>query len=249
MSGHAANPGSRHEPGLNLRWIVALVLLPVTMLLVALFGFQEVYRLWCKASGTVLRPNDPAIAALAGEHTGRFIKVWFESTISDGLSVSFGPDESNQMVEVGMDGRNTYRIQNTSDQVVRIRPVHYLSPINASGSFGMKVCFCFNDQELQPHESRVFPIVYLFAKDLDPRIHTVTICYTLFKLSDGESSEALNRRIDRTIKDRGAVVSPRIAPTPYLPTAAPAPAAAPVVVPAPMPGHLAAPAPGREPSP
>lgn len=209
------------EPGLGVGWIAALILVPVAMLLFALFAFKPLYRLWCQASGTALRPNVEEVATLHGVHTGRYVKVYFGATVDDHLPVRFEPEDRDQMVEIGMDARNTYHIENLSDHVVSLRPVHYISPINASRRFGMKVCFCFNDQVLQPHERRSYPVVFLFAPDLDSRIHTVNLCYELFALGS-ESDESLNRRIETTIGARGAVVSPRIRPAAVPPEGTPA---------------------------
>jgi cytochrome c oxidase assembly protein subunit 11 len=219
----AAGSDRGHEPGLSPRWIAAIIILPIVVGLVALFGFRTLYQLWCRQTGTALRPNDPAVAALLNVHTGRYIKVWFESRVDDGLPVDFGPVASSVMDEVGMDGRTDYRITNRSDHQVRIRPVHYIAPINAASDFGMKVCFCFNDLTLDAHESRTYPVIFSFAPRLDARIHTVTICYTLFSLDGGEDEVQLNRRIEKTVRDRGGIVSPRhppageAAPTPSQP--------------------------------
>ncbi len=208
----AAGSDRGHEPGLSPKWIAAIIILPIVVGLVALFGFRTLYQLWCRQTGTALRPNDPAIAAMLNVHTGRFIKVWFESRVDDGLPVDFGPVAPSAMVEVGMDGRTSYRITNRSDRTVRIRPVHYIAPINAASDFGMKVCFCFNDLTLDPHESRTYPVIFTFAPRLDQRIRAVTICYTLFSLDSGEDDLQLNRRIEKTVRDQGGIVSPRHAP-------------------------------------
>jgi cytochrome c oxidase assembly protein subunit 11 len=198
-----------HEPGLPMRWILALVMAPIAMMLFALFAFKPLYQLWCRASGTQLRPNSAEVAAAANIHTGRFVKVYFEATVLDRLPVSFSPRDAQQTVEVGIDGRNFYRFKNLTDHVLRMRPVHFISPINASRQFGMKVCFCFKDQVLGPGESREYPVVFTFSPDLDARIHTVSICYTLFALTPTESDQALDQRIQKTVGALGGVVSPR----------------------------------------
>jgi cytochrome c oxidase assembly protein subunit 11 len=215
----AAPTPPRAEPGLSLAWIAALVLVPVCMLLFALFFFKPLYQLWCRATGTALRPNDPGVAAAAGVHTGRFIKVYFEANVCDGLPVRFWPEQTSQEVEVGVDGRNVYHFHNLSDKTVRFRPVHYLTPINASTQFGMKVCFCFNDQEMAPGESKEYPVVYTFAPELDARIKTVSICYTLFEKKDTEADDQLSQRIEKTVGEKGGVVSPRKMPEPQAPAA------------------------------
>lgn len=215
-SGAAGAPPPRPlaEPGLSPRWIAALVLVPVAMLLFALFAFKPLYQLWCRATGTALRPNDPALVALGGTATGRHLQVFFEANVADGLPVSFAAAESSQRVEVGMDARNVYRFRNLADRPVRFRPVHYVSPNDAAMNFGMKVCFCFTDMVLQPGESVEHPVVYRFGPELDARIDTATVCYDLFALRDGEGEAELTRRIDEAVRGKGGMVSPRRAPEP-----------------------------------
>jgi cytochrome c oxidase assembly protein subunit 11 len=219
----------RAEPGLSIKWIAALILVPFAMLVISIYAMPPMYRLWCKISGTQLSPNNPNAAAAVGRHTGRYIDVFFEANVSDNLPVRFWADEPKQQVEVGVDGRNVYHFHNLSDHVIRFRPVHYISPINASTQFGMKVCFCFNDQEMQPGEEKSYPVVFTFAPGLDQRIHTVSICYTLFEKKREETNDALDSRIRDSVREKGGeVVSPKRGPDP-LPAADPSavPAAAP----------------------
>jgi cytochrome c oxidase assembly protein subunit 11 len=215
----------RAEPGLSPKWIAVLVLVPLAMLSIGFFALPPMYRLWCKVSGTQLSPNNPQVAAAPGTHTGRFVTVYFEANVADSLPVRFWADEPKQDVEVGVDGRNVYHFHNLSDHVVRFRPVHYVSPINASTQFGMKVCFCFNDQEMQPGETKSYPVVFTFAPALDQRIKTVSVCYTLFEKKVAETTEALDERIRQAVSEKGGVVSPRRGPDPLpAPDAAAAPA-------------------------
>jgi cytochrome c oxidase assembly protein subunit 11 len=201
--------------------IAALFLLPVAMLCFALFAFKPLYLMWCKVSGTQLRPNNPDVAAAPIAHTGRNVKVFFETTVYDDLPVRFWADKASDEVEVGADGRNLYHFHNVSDHPVHFRPVHQVSPINASTDFGMKVCFCFNDQIMAPGETKEFPVVFTFAPHLDQRIHTVTLCYSLFAKVDSESDEHLKSRIKEKTGVDSAVVSPQ-APGAAAPSAAPA---------------------------
>jgi cytochrome c oxidase assembly protein subunit 11 len=215
-------PAPRSEPGLSAGWVMALILVPVAMLCVGLFALKPLYQLWCKVSGTQLRPNNAEVAAAASVHTGRHVTVYFEANVSDGLPVRFWSEQPSQDVEVGVDGRTVYHFHNLSDKTVRLRPVHYISPINASTQFGMKVCFCFNDQEMAPGETKEYPVVFAFSPELDQRIKTVSVCYTLFAKTGVESEDELTKRIQREVGEKGGVVSPRAAPVP-----APAPKATP----------------------
>ena len=177
----------------NNRLLLILGATAIGMMLFFLFGFKAIYTLYCSVSGTAMRPNNAELAAAAPVSTGRFIAVRFESRVFDGLPVRFTAEHTEQRIEVGVDARNTYRVANLSDEPLHLRPIHQVSPINATPKFAMRICFCFQDQVLAPREEKTFPVVYRFAADLDPRINDVALCYSLFDVKDGRTSEELRR--------------------------------------------------------
>lgn len=177
----------------NNRLLLILGLIAVGSMLFFLFGFRSLYRMWCSITGTRLNPNNPEIALAMPTATGRFLKVHFESKVFDGLPIQFSVETPEDRIEVGRDAKNTYKLKNLSDRELHIRPVHQAAPINATRSFGMRICFCFQNQILKPGEEKVFPVVYRFAPDLDPRINDVSLCYSIFDIADGIGSADLKR--------------------------------------------------------
>ncbi len=194
----------------NNRLLLILGLIAIGSMLFFLFGFRSFYRMWCSITGTRLNPNNPEIALATPTATGRFLKVHFESKVFDGLPIRFAVETVEDHIEVGRDARNTYRITNLSDRELQIRPVHQVAPINATPSFGMRICFCFQNQILKPHEEKVFPVVYRFAPDLDQRINDVSLCYSIFDIADGTGSADL-KRVEGEVK-RAIVADPESEP-------------------------------------
>nr|MBA3709550.1 cytochrome c oxidase assembly protein [Planctomycetota bacterium] len=105
----APQPAARNEPGLHPRTILVICLVPIAVMLFALFAFKPLYLMWCKASGTQMNPNNPTAAI---QHSGRMVKVFFETTIYDGLPLRFWCDQASSDVEVGADGTNLYHFHN-----------------------------------------------------------------------------------------------------------------------------------------
>lgn len=189
------------------RLALVLALLPVTMAALALLAMPPLYSLWCRITGTGMRPNAPQ-AALAQAPTGRFVEVFFESRVYDDLPVRFGCDQPVLEAEVGREALVTYRLTNTSDRTLHIRPIHQVSPAAAAAHFGMRLCFCFNDQTVLPGETLEFPVAFTFAPTLDPRVTAVSICYSLFAIDPGAPRSEAQLRIQRAIEGQGGVVSP-----------------------------------------
>ncbi len=190
------------------RLVLLVVAVPLLMGLLAMVGMPRIYSLWCAITGTALRPNNPEVSAATPSSTGRFVDVFFEAKVFDKLPVEFGAKEPMIQVEVGREGTNTYYLHNTSTQTLHIRPIHLVSPNSATPHFGMRVCFCFNDQVVQPGERKEFPVVFAFSPELDPRTANVSICYNLFTIDAAASRSAEQIRIQRQVEAAGGVVSP-----------------------------------------
>lgn len=192
------------------RWklVVLVVGLPVLMAVLAFVAMPRLYSLWCTVTGTGMNPNNAVIAAAPDAPTGRFVEVFFESKIYDDMAVRFWCEQPSVQVEVGREAHNTYFLQNTSDQLLHIRPIHQVSPISATPHFGMRLCFCFNDQVLQPGERKEFPVAFTFSPKLDQRTSTVSVCYSLFSITPGAPRSADQLRIQQEVEGAGGVVSP-----------------------------------------
>ncbi len=192
------------------KWKLALLVagLPLTMAALAFFVMPKLYSLWCTISGTGLAPNNAMVAVAPDAPSGRFVEVFFESKVYDNLPVRFWCDEPSVQVEVGREAMNTYYLENTGSKPLHIRPVHQVSPISATPHFGMRLCFCFNDQVIQPGERKEFPVAFTFSPKLDPRTSTVSVCYSLFSINPDSPRSADQIRIQKQIEEAGGVVSP-----------------------------------------
>jgi cytochrome c oxidase assembly protein subunit 11 len=189
------------------RLLLLLMALPIVMGLLAFLVMPRLYSLWCTVTGTGMRPNNPS-AAVVNMPTGRFVEVFFETKIFDGLPVEFTCDKPASQVEVGREATNIYRLRNTGDQVLHIRPIHQVSPISATPHFGMRICFCFNDQVVKPGEVLEYPVAFSFDSGLDPRIGSVSVCYSLFTIDPSAPRSAEQERVQRQIQSAGGIVSP-----------------------------------------
>lgn len=147
----------------------------------------------CQRLGIGVNPNQDGIiaAANAAEAAGkpatdRKVKVTFGAQVNDNLPVRFFPEERQQTVVVGEKVYNTYHFKNTSQETVRFRPIHSVSPPDANRVYAMTVCFCFNDQEIEPGGERSFEIEYILGEDLDRRVSSVQVNYSLHHITKEE---------------------------------------------------------------
>jgi cytochrome c oxidase assembly protein subunit 11 len=189
-------------------WLVGLGAFAVGMMFLFLFGYSAFYTLWCRVTGTGMNPNNPPSAqAVAAAATGepREIEVFFEAKAYDQLPVRFYPSEPRVVATVGKDSTVMYRFKNLSDEPVRFRPIHQVSPLIAGQHFSMKMCFCFNDQTLAPGESIEYPVMFSFDAGVDPRVTSVTVRYSLHRIRAGEAKSEWQKRIEQQLEAAGAL--------------------------------------------
>ena len=189
-------------------WLVGLGGFALAMMLFFLFGYSAFYGLWCKITGTSMNPNNPETALAAPVVAGgeeRHIEVFFEAKAYDRLPVRFYPNEPRVIATIGKDSTVIYRFKNLSDETVRFRPIHQVSPLIAGQHFSMKMCFCFNDQTLGPGESTEYPVVFTFGPGVDERVTSVTVRYSLHRIRDGEAQSDWQKRIEQQLEAAGAL--------------------------------------------
>jgi cytochrome c oxidase assembly protein subunit 11 len=246
----------------RLWWLLGLSGFAIAMMLFFLFGYSMFYGLWCKLTGTQISPNNPPSAAaplpVANGTAAREIEVFFESKAYDNLPVRFYASEPRVMAKIGVDTHVTYRFKNLSEQSVHFRPIHQVSPLIAGQHFSMKMCFCFTDQTIGPGQSAEFPVIFSFDDQMDPRVTTVSVRYSLHRINDGEAQSEQQKRVQAELEAAGAHLggakimtpgfeglslpkapvtpTPSVVPIPYAPPASlPLPASAQPLVPAPTP--------------
>jgi cytochrome c oxidase assembly protein subunit 11 len=59
-----------------------------------------------------------------------------------------------------------------------------LVPFKAATYFHKTECFCFEQQPLKAGESAELPMYFIVDQDLPEHIHTITLSYTLFDVTD-----------------------------------------------------------------
>ncbi|MFW5845067.1 MAG: cytochrome c oxidase assembly protein [Planctomycetota bacterium] len=199
MSDSTTAPVSDHHSRNKWMLIGLLAVVPL-MWFVGVPILASVYTLVCDALGLGKNPqNAPQIVAAIEERDRqrssgtaadasaadeRSIKVYFQGRALDDLPVAFAPAEKIQQAVIGEDVHNVYTFKNLSDEPVHFRPIHTVTPSFAATSYSMKVCFCFNDQTIEPGGEKTFDVVYRFNPDLDERVPFATVRYDLHRIAE-----------------------------------------------------------------
>lgn len=177
--GKAAVRGNRHLLGKLA--VVAIVMFGFGWMLVPL------YRSICEVTGlnnlTQIDRGAEEFAKNTQVDTSRTVTVEFDANPRGPWR--FKAEKSSIDVHPGELTTILYDVTNTLDKTVAGQAIPSYAPQQAGLYFRKIQCFCFQQQTLQPNESKRFPVVFVVDPKLPKDVNTITLSYTLFKV-DGQ---------------------------------------------------------------
>ncbi len=75
-----------------------------------------------------------------------------------------------------------YEFRNAQTRAMVAQAVPSYAPKQATSHFNKIECFCFNEYQLQPGESRQWPVVFYIDPKLPKDVRTITLSYTFFEV-------------------------------------------------------------------
>ena len=176
--------------------IIGIALFAVVIGMVGMaFASVPLYRVFCSVTGY---DGTPQIGPEAAPGAVRQkITVRFNANTYPNLPWQFRPEQKAITLPLGDDHLAYYTARNEADTPVTGVALYNVTPDTAGKYFHKTACFCFDQQTLQPGESKEFPLSFWVDPEIakDPNtadIHTITLSYTFFRtLADAEKSGAL----------------------------------------------------------
>lgn len=166
--------------------LVKSLLGATAMFLFAIFVMPPLYDVFCEVTGIGGKTGGryEADVAVAGVDTSRTVKVQFVATNNGEMDWVFRPTVYEVKVHPGEPTPVTFYAKNTTDRDMVGQAIPNVVPNNAAQHFLKTECFCFNSQPLAAGEEAELPLVFIVDRDLPPAVHTITLSYTLFDVTD-----------------------------------------------------------------
>ena len=171
---------------MNHRNGTTVALLAAVVLGMAGLSFASVplYRLFCQATG--FGGTTQRAAAPPGQIADAIVTVRFDAMTAPELVWEFRPLERAVRVHPGEQREVLFRAVNHSSETVTGTATFNVTPTKTGIYFDKLQCFCFNEQQLKPGESRDMGVVFFVDPDLltDPStsdVRTITLSYTMFR--------------------------------------------------------------------
>lgn len=160
------------------------------------FGFALVplYDVFCDITGingkgferseiTELNPVPTAeVTENQPQSNARLVKVQFLASPQTGFSGDFYPDSATLKAELNKPVTTAYFARNASNQKVSLQAIPSISPSEASSYVTKMECFCFNQQSLDPQQTREMGLTFQVSEELPDHISTITFSYSLYPI-------------------------------------------------------------------
>ena len=157
------------------------------------FGFALVplYDVMCEALGINGKTNTVSAVQPQGMQPdySRTVRVEFMSHIKPDMPWRFEPEKRVLEVHPGEVIQTNYIATNMSGLNLVGQAVPSVSPGNGATYFNKMECFCFNQQPLNAKQSTEMGLIFYIEPNIPESIHTLTLSYTLFNITNGTSSE------------------------------------------------------------
>ncbi|QYJ75238.1 cytochrome c oxidase assembly protein [Shewanella sp. FJAT-52076] len=121
----------------------------------------------------------------------RTVTVEFMAQVQPGMPWEFGPAVKRLEVHPGQLVRTDFLAHNLSSNALVGQAIPSVSPGQGAAYFNKTECFCFNQQVLAGKDSANLPLIFFVDPDLPESIHTLTLSYTLYDITDKDLAGAL----------------------------------------------------------
>lgn len=157
------------------------------------FGFALVplYDVMCDVLGINGKTSSEAQIQPQGMvvDTSRVIHVEFMAHIKQGVDWELRPKQASMDVHPGQVIQTAYVAVNRSSERMIGQAVPSVSPGLAASHFNKIECFCFQQQGLDSQQTAELPLIFYIEPNVPASIHTLTLSYTLFDITERISKQ------------------------------------------------------------
>ncbi|CAK9806690.1 Cytochrome c oxidase assembly protein COX11, mitochondrial [Anthophora plagiata] len=157
------------------------------------YAAVPLYKVFCQAynyGGTLSVNHDNSKVSSMVPVKEKLIKVRFNADIGATMQWNFKPQQNCIKVLPGETALAFYTAKNPLDIPVTGISTYNVVPYEAAQYFNKIQCFCFEEQQLNPHEEVDMPVFFYIDPSImdDPKMEDVdeiVLSYTFFRAKEG----------------------------------------------------------------
>ncbi|VVC90422.1 cytochrome c oxidase assembly protein COX11, mitochondrial [Leptidea sinapis] len=182
-----------HQDKKNIRSTLNYVIALGVMTVGLSYAAVPLYRIFCQAysyGGTTGQIEATDEVSKMKPIKDRPIKVRFNADVASSMQWNFKPQQMDVTVVPGETALAFYTAMNPTDKPVIGISTYNVVPFEAGQYFNKIQCFCFEEQQLNPHEKVNMPVFFYIDPEFsdDPKMEFVdelVLSYTFFEAKPG----------------------------------------------------------------
>lgn len=165
------------------------MLWPVVLVVIAMFGFGfalvPLYNVFCELTGLNGKVKTEAVAE-AGYRVdeSREVTIEFVTTLNQDMPLAFRAERPKMKIHPGQYYTVRFYGENLTDRKMLGRAIPSIAPGWATQYLKKTQCFCFSEQEFEPHKPREMPVRFVIDPALPEGVKDMTLSYTFFDITD-----------------------------------------------------------------
>jgi len=165
--------------------VIKLVTVAVAMFAFVFVVMVPLYNVLCDALGINGKTSGQAYTAIqTGIDKDRVVTIQFVATNNEGMPWEFSPSVTAMKVHPGASNDTVFFAFNPLPEAMVAQAIPSISPARAAEYFHKTECFCFNQQPLDGQARAEMPLQFIIDRELPRDIHTITLSYTIFDVTD-----------------------------------------------------------------
>lgn len=165
------------------------LVLRIVLVVIAMFGFGfalvPFYNAFCDWTGLNGKvKGGPTAAGQYSVDLSREITVEFVTSLNQGMPLAFRVETSKLKVHPGQYYTVRFYGENLSDRKLVGQAIPSVAPGLYADHLKKAECFCFSEQEFEPHREREMPVRFVVDPALPADVREMTLSYTFFDISN-----------------------------------------------------------------
>ena len=162
---------------------------PIVVVAVGMFGFGfalvPLYNVFCEITGLNGKVKTDAVPESAySVNEARELTIEFVTSLNQNMPLAFRAEKAKMKVRPGQYYTVKFHAENLTDHKLVGRAIPSIAPGWATQYLKKAECFCFSEQQFEPHTPRELPVRFVIDPSLPETVKDITLSYTFFDITD-----------------------------------------------------------------
>jgi len=161
----------------------------IVFIVIAMFGFGfavvPFYNVFCELTGLNGRVRNEMTAS--GDYAvdpTREITLEFVTSLNEGMPLAFRAEKSKLKIHPGQYYTVNFYAENLTDRKLVGQAIPSIAPGLFAEHLKKAECFCFSEQEFEPHKERQMPVRFVVDPAIPEDVKDLTLSYTFFDITN-----------------------------------------------------------------